>query len=150
VIVRKATFEDVPAMVELGRRGHAKSDMAHHRFDEPGARLMGAACIADRERCAFVAEAAGKVVGVVLGVDQAFDYMKARYATDLLVYAELPGAGAKLLQRFIAWALEERRVARVMLAESYGGRDPAKAEGFYKRLGAKRIGGFFVIDRETP
>lgn len=150
MIVRAATFDDVPQMVELGRQGHAKSDMSHFAFDETGAKFMAAVCIRNEDHCAFVAEHEDTLVGLVLGMSQEYDYMKAWYATDLLVYSARYGAGASIMKRFIQWALEERKVDRVMLGETYGGRSASKAEGWYAKLGARRVGGMFVIDRESP
>lgn len=136
-------------MVELGQRGHAKSSLAQYKFDPDGARLVGAACIASKDRCAFVAEANGKIVGVLLGCEQNYEYVKAKLATDLVYFAELPGAGAKLMRRFIDWALEERRVQQVLLSETFGGRAPEKSHAFYRRLGASHVGGMYVIHRRS-
>jgi hypothetical protein len=138
VIVRAATFDDVPQMVALGRQGHAKSDMARFAFDATGAKFMAGVCIRNDDHCAFVAEHAGDIVGLVLGMAQEYDYMKAQYATDILVYSARPGSGALLMRRFIKWALDERKVDRVMLGETYGGRSSSKAEGWYAQLGARR------------
>lgn len=148
MIVRNATFADVEAMLVLGRLGHAGSELSQFAFDEVGAKYAAAVSMADPARCAFVAEHSGSVVGVLLGMEEPYAYLHARYATDLLVFANAPGAGALLMRRFIEWAFEQRKVDRVLLGDTYGSRDPDRASGWYELLGARRVGGTYVIDRE--
>lgn len=144
--VRPAVFSDIPEMLVFGRAAHARSDGAHLEFDEDGARLLGAQCITTKRLCAFVAEDGGKIVGILLGQVQDYPYLKAQFATDVAFVSARFGAGRILLQRFIVWAFEERRVAQVMLGVSFGGKS-AQSVAFFKRMGFKRTGGIFVMNR---
>lgn len=147
-MIRRATFADVDALIAMGKAGHAQSELAAYPFDETGAKYVLAVSMADPMRCAFVAERDGAIVGVLVGMEEQFAYLRARYATDVLTFAQAPGAGAALMRRFIEWAFKERRVDRVLLADTFGGRAPARAAKWYARLGARPLGGTYVIDRE--
>lgn len=144
--LRKATFADINAMVEFGKAVHAKSENAHLEFDEPGARLLGAHCISMKGLCAFVVEDAGKIVGILLGQVQDYPYLKASFATDVAFLSMRFGAGRLLLQRFRHWAFEERKVAQIVMGVSFGGKS-AQSAAFYKRMGYRRTGGIFVMNR---
>jgi hypothetical protein len=147
MIVRKVVFDDIPALVDLGRRAHEASGNARFAFDEPGAKLMGAAAITQKTMCAFAAVDGEKFVGIVLGQEDKIPYAKMRYATDLVFYAEKPGAGKALMDRFTQWAFEERRVQQLLLGVSFGGKSARSAGAFYKRMGFAAVGGLYVKNR---
>lgn len=151
MIARPCTVDDVAEVLEIGRRGHAAGELARFAFDESGAKYLLMLCLTDPGKCAFVAEDDAGVAGIVLGVESPFFYVRATYATDILLYADRAGAGAIVMERFIAWAFGERKVDRIILGETYGKRDPDHAQRWYETLGARRVGGMFIIDREpTP
>jgi len=133
-------------MIELGRRGHTRSENAHLEFNEAGANIMGVQCLSLPTRCAFVVEVDHRIVGLLIGVEQGFGYLNARYATDVVLYADFPGAGRALLRRFIAWAFDERGVDQVMMGVSFGGKSARSTGAFYRRCGFRHTGGMFVID----
>lgn len=139
-------FEDTGEALAFGKAMHEKSDMRHLPFDEASAKVTGAQCIVSSAMCAFVAERGGKIVGVLLGLEQPFCHLKARYATDL-VFAAQGGAGRKLLDRFLVWALEERNVDQVLMGVTFGGKSAKGCERFYMRRGFRHVGGLFVMDR---
>lgn len=145
MIVRRATPTDVEAMVAFGRKMHELSDLRRFPFDERGASTMAYRCMFDPDKCAFLAQDEG-VVGILAGMACDLDYTPVRYATDILCVADKPGAGFRLMRTFTHWAFGEQKVDRIYFGESFGGRDPSKAESFYKRLGAKRTGGFYVME----
>jgi L-amino acid N-acyltransferase YncA len=143
VEVRRATFADIPEMLAMGKAAHAQSESAYLPFDEAGAKILGAQCMTSKTLCAFVAEHDGKIVGLVLGQEQEFPYLKAKFATDVAFYAQHPGAGRRLLRRFIEWARLERKVDQVVLCVSFGGKD---STSFFNRHGFRKTGGMFVMD----
>lgn len=150
MIVRKATFADIPAMLEIGRRAHEASENADFPFDESGAKLLGAATMTQSGMCAFVAVEGEKIVGVLLGQTDKIPYAKLKYATDIVFYAAKPGAGRALMERFTHWALEERRVDQMLLGVSFGGKSARSANAFYKRMGFATVGGLFIRNRSKP
>jgi len=148
LVCREARIEDLDAMIELGKRGHAKSANAMYKFDEPRAKLLGLSCILDKNKCALVAVGNETViVGVLLGIEQEYSYIKMTYATDLAVYAEAPGGGRLLLQAFTKWALEDRKVDQLLMGVSFGGKSARAANALYTRMGFTQDGGLFTKNR---
>lgn len=146
MIVREATFDDADEAVELGARIHAQGESRHLTFDPSGAKVIGAQCIHNSSMCAFVAEHEGRIVGVLLGAERSFGYLHARYATDILFLAE-GGAGKLLIQRFKAWAFDERGADQIIMGVSFGGRSARGSEVIYTRQGFTHAGGIYLMNR---
>ena len=148
LVVREARVEDLDAMIELGKRGHEKSANAQYKFDDQRARLLGLCCIMDRNKCALVVIGNDTVVvGVLLGIEEQYAFLKMTYATDLAVYAESPGGGRMLLQAFEKWALEDRKVDQLLMGVSFGGKSARAAQALYTRMGFTHDGGLFTKNR---
>ncbi len=145
--IRKAVLDDVEALIEIGKRGHADSENAKYDFDEGRAKLLAAQCVVANRLCAFVAVVDGKIVGFLLGQMETYPYIKMTYSTDLALYSEHPGAGRKLIERFKVWAFEERKVDQIILAVSHGGKSASHAAALYRRLGYEHVGGLFTMSR---
>lgn len=146
VEIRAALMDDIESVVELGKRGHALSRNAKYAFDEPGAKLLMAQCICNKRMCAFVAVDGDKIVGVLLGLDDTLPYLKLRIASDIVTYAESPGAGRQLLKRFTTWAFDERRVDQMLLGVTSG--NVTSTTAIYKRLGFEPVGAMFTRNRK--
>lgn len=151
MIVRRGNFADIGDLLVLARKAHALSENAHLEFDEPGAKLLAANCMTTKGACLFVAVTdCGKIVGLMLGLEQDFGYLKASYAVDLATFAQNRQAAQALIERFETWAFGERRVAQIMLGITFGGRH-AKAMGhLYRRSGYKTAGGVFTKNAPAP
>ena len=146
--VRSADFGDFEAMLELAHRGHAASENARYKFDAQAAIILAGQCILEDSLCAFVATSDKEVVGLLLGQEQKYPYLKMRYATDLVLYAEHPGAGRSLVERFKRWAFDERKVDQVLMGVSYGGHKANVVSRMYERMGFREVGGMHVLNRE--
>jgi len=149
MIIRKALMEDVEALIEIGKRGHEASDNRAYEFDELRGKLFIASCICNKGTCAFVAEVDGKIVGFIYGKEEQYPYVKMRYATDLAIYSEAPGAGRALIDRFTKWAFEDRKVEQLILAVSHGGKSAQGVTALYHRLGFELVGGLFTKQRQA-
>lgn len=145
--VRRATFEDVPAIIEIGKRGHAASDNARYPFNEQKTKLLLAQLIVGKKTCLFVAIADAKIAGFLMGQEEEYVYCDLRYATDIAVYAEVVGAGRALLSRFEQWAFEERKVDQLLLGVSHAGATAHRTESLYRRRGFDHVGGIFTKQR---
>ncbi len=145
--IRGALLDEVEAIVDIGKRGHAASENAAFEFEEDRAKLMVASCVVNRGTCALVAVEGDKIVGFLLGKEEQYPYIKMRYATDLAIYAEAPGAGRKLIAAFEKWAFEQRKVHQMILAVSHGGKSAKSTEALYGRLGYTHVGGLFTKGR---
>ena len=142
--IRKATFADIPEMIDLGKRGHSLSENRHLEFDEPGAKLFGAQCMSSNGLCAFVAEDEGRIIGLLLGQEQQWPYLKAKLATDCVFFAERCDAFRALMHAFEAWAFDERKVDQIVMGVTFGGNSSAP---LYKRMGFAQTGGTFIKNR---
>lgn len=147
--IRAATFEDIPAIIEVGKRGHAASDNAGYPFNEGKTKLLLAQLVIGKKTCLFVAVVSGEIVGFLMGQEEEYVYCDLRYATDIAVYAEFVGAGRALLARFEKWAFEERKVDQLLLGVSHGGASAQRTESLYRRRGFAHVGGIFTKQRST-
>jgi len=148
--IRRGTFDDVPGIVEIGKRGHADSENARYPFNEGKTKLLLAQMITGKRTCVFVAVNGSEIVGFLLGQEEEYVYCDLRYATDIAVYAEAVGAGRALLDRFEKWAFEERKVDQLLLGVSHGGRSAKRTESLYRRRGFAHVGGIFTKQRSNP
>lgn len=144
-----AEMGDIEAIVEIGKRGHAASANARYAYDEMKTKILCATLIAGKATCLFIAKVNGKVVGILLGQEDTYGYCKLRYATDIAVYSETPGAGRALMRRFEKWAFEERKVDQLLLGVSHGGKSTKATESLYRRAGFAHVGGIFTKQRQA-
>lgn len=149
VTVVPATMDDIEAVVEIGKRGHADSANARYQFNEMKTKLLCAQLIIGKKTCLFVAKQDDVIVGILLGQEDEYGYCNLRYATDIAVYAEVPGAGRALMKRFEQWAFEERKVDQLVLGVSHGGRSTKHTEALYRRAGFTHVGGIFTKQRQA-
>jgi hypothetical protein len=142
-----ADWPDIDQVIELAKRGHAESELKDLPFDESGAKHFFALSLSDPHRCGLVVEHEGRVVGCLFGVVEHYPYCNASYATDVMLYAAHAGCGALLVNRFKEWGFKDLKVDRVLLADTYGNRDPHKAAGWYELMGFRHLGGTYVMER---
>jgi hypothetical protein len=149
VEVRRALLDEIEAIVEIGKRGHADSENRRYEFDEGRAKLLVAHCVTSKRAIALVAIQDARIVGFLLGKEDEYGYIAMRYATDLAVYSEVPGAGRKLIERFQKWAFDDRKVDQMILAVSHGGKSAKATGALYNRLGYQHVGGLFTKQRQA-
>lgn len=143
--VREAVPADLPALWRLGLEAHAASDCAHIPVDEPSAKRLVAMLVASRQHLVLVTDAPDGegIDGMLLGITETLWFSRARYATDLMVYARRPGMGVRLVERFRAWA-RGRGVAQIIMGVSTTGPGAARAGAIYRYCGLEEAGGVFV------
>jgi len=144
--IRRATLDDVDAIVAIGQRAHSLSANAKYPFAEGRAKILIASCVCRHEMCAIIASIDTKVVGFLLGHADRYPYIDMQFATDLAIVSEVPGAGRKLLKAFEAWAFGVVGVDQIILGAVYGGRD---STALYTRIGFKHVGGMFTKNRRS-
>ena len=149
MLIRAALMDEIEAIIELGKRGHVASENAQYEFDEGKTKLLLATLIAGKRTCVFVAVEGDKIVGLLLGQEDSYPYCKMRYATDISLYAEVPGSGRKLLKKFEEWAFEERKVDQLIMGVSYGGKSVKSASSLYSKLGFEPVGGIYTKQRKS-
>lgn len=139
-MIRKAHYNDIPRMVELGRRVHSLSADCDIPLDEQSARLAVAGLIASGDGLVLVDEVEGKITGMLVGYVQAIWYSKKRYATAMVTYAERRGAFVWMVKRFKKWALEQKRAIEIIFDASFGGAIGEKANSVLPKLGFVQSG----------
>lgn len=70
-----------------------------------------------------------------------------RFASDLFFASEHPGAGLRILRAGIAWAFEQPRVVECTFGVSSELGTDDQYDKLYARVGAKRLGGMYMIRR---
>ena len=133
-MIRKATLRDIPAMVGLGREFHQWA-APPWEWDAPTVERTCATCVASDERCAFVAERDGEVIGGLLGVVAAsmlHGGLEAHEAA-LFVAPDARGCGPLLVRRFVRWG-KERGAVRIVVQAWHG-----EAGALFAALGFARV-----------
>lgn len=141
--VRRATPNDLQAMVELGSRLADRTIYAGIPRDRQLIVRTMVSCMSSQFGCAFVAEREGKITGMLLGVAEQFWWSRARYATDLILHSEYAGDGLALSRAFLAWAQKVPGVVEVTMGQS-SGLDVERSERFYQFLGLRKVGGLYT------
>ena len=144
--IRFARHEDIPVLVELGRRFHAMTRFAVYDYDaERVAQHLRAVLDDTRGRyCFLVAEdGGGRPVGGLIGCIERHFFSDKPVASvihyDVLPEKRMGGAGLRLLIAFRKWA--ENRGAVELNAGVNSGVDMDKMDRFLRRLGFRLTGG---------
>ena len=140
-MIRPATHEDIPAIVQLGRELFAESptwsrlELSEARLAEFVGHLME-----EPDGFAWVAERGGVVIGTMLGLVDSHWASEDRIAQELVLMltAEARGgmAAVRLITALVAWA-QVRGAKQLMVGTSTGIADERVA-GLYERLGFTR------------
>lgn len=140
--IRRATFDDVPRMVELGQSMHDESPRFRDRAYNPErAKFSMEAVIGMNRGLAMVAEADGQIVGgiVALAVEHyACDFLQ---ACDLALFIHPEHRGgtlaARLVRAYVKWAVSIGAEPNIQLNT---GVDPERTAQLLGALGAKQTG----------
>lgn len=158
--IRSATLEDIPALVELGRRLHALTRFRIYDYNASRVGEQLRALIENRRgsHCFFVAEdGTGIPAGALIGCVERhfFSDLPVASIVQLVVLPErrMGGAGLRLLSAFRKWA--ENRDAFEICAGVNSGTDIGRMDRFLKRLGFRLTGGNYSLrlgaaDRNVP
>ncbi|CAM4032090.1 GNAT family N-acetyltransferase [Ectopseudomonas alcaliphila] len=143
-MIRPATIDDIPRLVELGHLLHQTSRYSSHAYDGDVVGSFMAQLIAGTG-VVFVAERDGKVIGALLG-----GITEQWFSTELLAFEYAffvePGArhgiiSARLVQALTTWA-ELRGAKHVQIGVTTGINVEGTAQ-FYRAHGFQDAGLFF-------
>jgi len=135
MIYRKAKFQDVPAIVEIGVISVSNNKLPVYIDREAMAR-MALACMNPAHFLWVAEDETGKVVAVFGAcVQKSFWYDKMQCSV-LLYYSLVKGAGIKLIREFANW-VKSRPAIKVAVVELEPTVDP-RLITFFKRLGFAR------------
>lgn len=152
-MIRKATYQDAPAIMALIRANHLRSKYAAYRIAEPALQHVVAAMIAQQGQmgpqgsCVFVAERDGEPVGFIAGIlDRIYGIGSKMCAQDLFFINE-GGVGEtlRLLDAYIAWARAIRAVLEIKVSwnDALPGAD--RVAKLYAHKGFAKCGEVFEI-----
>ena len=143
-MIRKATPEDIPALVEMGQALHDESTYKHVTYSPE---RVAATCQLMLERGFLdVVDVGGKVVGVMMG-----DVYTPWYTTDsmgidltLYIYPEYRSGltALKLIKRFEKWCIV-MGVSQIRPGIATGNLNSQK---LYEAAGFKSVGTMFLKD----
>lgn len=142
-MIRPATLDDIPRLVELGQAMHAESPtFCRLRFDADKAAATIASTINSAAGFAFVAEHSGQVVGGMLALIAPHYFSPDLVACDLALFMapEHRGgmAAVRLVNAYVRWA--ECHGAALVHLGVMTGVQVDKTEALLQRLGARRAG----------
>lgn len=145
-MIRTATIEDIPRIVELGRMLHAESaeyrDISYDQ-DKVAETMIDAI---ERRGVVFVYERDGAIIGGVAGVITEYWFSREKIAGDYSVFVEPAHRNGlitvRLILAFKAWArrLGARQVKMGVTTGITG------ADRLYQSLGMRHCGNLFVED----
>lgn len=141
--VRLATFEDIPALVQVGLSFHERTPYKHIKVDRQSITKNFAWAISSAQGIVIVEEKGDQVVGFLLGCIQEFWWSRQRLATDLAFVFENGWNSIRMTKMFIEWARRQPRVAEVTMAVS-SGLDPQRMAAIYRRAGMQCMGGLYT------
>ncbi len=145
--IRRATRDDLPALVALALREHAASQFAHQPIEMTQVHAAFLGVIHGLSGAVFVSEQDGELRGLIAGMVQPGLFNRRQTAFELLWYAE-DGTGLRLLAALRDWACRMRAVQLVV--HDYAGiADPARFNKVMARRGFGVMGTAYVSALEN-
>ena len=144
MIIRPATLEDAPALIEVLAAMHCESAYAFLPFDRGKVADEIRACVTNPEsQCGFVAQCDARIIGVLGGYLGEYFFCRERVASDMVFYVEPSFRGTlvpfRLVRAFREWA-RARGAAELCLGISTDVH-PERTGKFYELMGLKFVGG---------
>lgn len=140
--IRRATADDVPALVSLAKLEHGLSRMAQTPFDADFVAQRFSQAVTGLSSAVFVSDSDGEVKGLIAGVMQQNLHNRYGTAYELLWFA-VDGSGMQLLQSLRTWATRMRATA--IVANNYAGiKDPERFNKVMARKGYAQLGTSFM------
>ena len=140
--IRRATTDDVPALVQLAQLEHGLSRMSHTPFDADFVAQRFSQAVTGLSSAVFVSDSDGEVKGLIAGAVQQNLHNRFGTAYELLWFA-VDGSGLKLLQTLRDWARRMRATA--LIANNHAGiKDPDRFNKVMARKGYTQLGASFM------
>lgn len=155
-MIRDATFGDMPRIRDLFYQMHEVSVYAEEiGIDEPALRSLIMDCVRGNGgkhaggTIFLVSEEDGVIQGFMIGMlDRIYHYGNRLRATDFFLYCTPEAqtrASSKMIDRFIAWAVENPKVFEIILSWTDAiSEDAQKIERLYLRKGFRNCGGIWM------
>lgn len=154
-MIRKATYQDAPAIMAMVREQHSRSKYAERcRIAEPALQHLVSALIAQQGQigpqgsCVFVAENTGEPVAFIAGVlDRVYSIGAKLKAQDLFFVNERGTVGdtMRLLDAYVGWARAIRAVLEISVSWTDTLPGAERVAKLYARKGFVKSGEVFEI-----
>lgn len=134
MIFRKATMQDIPAIVDIAVESVSR-DPLPVKIDREAMEDTARVCL-NPAHFMWVAEEDGKVVAAFAACVQPSFWFTKLQCSVLLYYTRVAGAGLPLIREFAKW-VKSRPAIKVAVVELEPGVDPRLVR-FFKRVGFER------------
>lgn len=143
-MIREATIDDIPKLVEMGRALHDETTYKHVEYSPE--RVAETCRLMIANGFLVVAEKEGEVIGVMMGDVYIPWYTTERMGIDYTLYI-MPEhrnglIAVKMIKRFEQWCIS---MGAKQIRPGIGTGDPSAIK-LYKALGYKSVGEWFLKD----
>lgn len=155
--IRCATLEDVPALIELGRRVHGETRFSEYdynltRVTENVTNIIKIGQNTRGTHCFFIAQDdQGEAAGVLIGVIERQLFSDLPVANVIVYYVfpnkRMSGAGFKLLSAFRKWA--DARSAFEICVGINSAAQIGRTHRFLMRVGFRQTGGNYSLQAKS-
>jgi GNAT superfamily N-acetyltransferase len=146
-VTRRATSNDVEAILPLLKAFHVESILKDVELDEAKLRAFLADCIQHPSRVCFVYESTA-IDGLIIGYSAEYFFSTKKGAWDLVFYVRPERRGRmiayRLVSAFKAWAATSG--AGQLWLGTAAGIDVSLTRKFYLGLGMEQVGDIFRLD----
>ena len=147
-MIRPATHEDIPRLIELGEQMHVESRFASLPFDRDKVRGLFAHLIESPDGLLLVAEIDGVPIGGFAGYVVEHYFARTKVASDFGLFIEPASRGGmtapRLLKAYIEWAKEQGAV--MIQAGITTGVHVEQTTRLYEKLGFRNNGQIFELE----
>ena len=148
-MIRQIEHKDISTLLALGYEMHQEGHFKHTDYDLTKVTHLFTSIIEDDDKCCFIYERGGKIVGFFMGYIAEYYFGKDLSSYDLLIYVDKNArggsAGIKLLQCYIKWA-KSWGVKDIRLGDS-AEIDSEAVGRLYKHMGFREHGKLYILDK---
>ena len=102
-MIRKATQDDIPSVVELGMEALTKTTYPGLEISRMKVYAMAVECISSERNFGYVSEKDGKIVAAVGALVHPMLFHERQQASVVQFYSTSPGEGIKLMRELMSW-----------------------------------------------
>ena len=150
VLIRNATYSDIPALVEFGNQIHAESKFSTLDFDADKVKQTLESIVESKSgtHCCFVATSTDEqLIGVLIGCIEEYFFSRSLMAHSILIYVHPKWRGSpaalKFIHAFRNWATN--RGALEICIGVASGVTISRTDRFLRRLGFSVTGGNYSM-----
>ena len=148
-MIRQIEHRDISTLLALGKEMHQEGHFKHTDYDLTKVTHLFTSIIEDDDKCCFIVEKDGKIIGFFMGYITEYYFGKDLTSYDLLLYVDQKHRGGrtgiKLLQCYIKWA-KSWGVKDIRLGDS-AEIDSEAVGRLFKFMGFREHGKLYILDK---